>query len=260
MLLNNLENISLTRAAPRRIALTLSCLSFLAAIALTATDSRGALAGRPDVRVFDYGQLPPLLSEPVEATNQAFAVFAQTISSSATPLGQVDIVRLPVMLPDDRRIDPPQSTSGEPCLDSPWARLARSSDGRLNGTIYWNERQFLRDRTIEANWPELPQPATQTSFNALADHYIHGDPAAQSRIPIDLLQLFKEAPQSTRGPFVSEAQGTMPRIAAEMSPVYADQVLALIRYCVQGKASITLNSIKDLRTAFGRSAYTDFQK
>lgn len=197
----------------------------------------------------------------------AFVSFAEEIRSALNQdglqVGLLRIVRLPITdyAPRVDFLEAP--AAGELCVDSPWARLFRA-EGRIGGHILWSERQFLRDRLGRGDWETPPLPFSGMEIRVWVEAYaatIIGEKNEEAaRIPTDLNRLFQEAVQTTRRPFGGEAMRKMHRISEEMSGVYAEPIIHMIRHCAKGGPPMRLQKPADLAAAFGPSAYGEFSE
>lgn len=189
-------------------------------------------------------------------------------------------VRLPLVTSGDEPIAPAPSLdapqSDLTCrLDSPWARLAvrRSTSPTVRAVFIWNERQFLLDQVLlsgksHANIVPLT-PLSNRLFEQYATDYAdseilrsprgessHPTPPISERIPADVLWLFRNSWQSTRGPFSGIARSAMRTTLERAASGYTDLTKALIDQCfASAKTEIRYKSVLDLKNIFTLDQY-----
>ncbi|MTJ06083.1 MAG: hypothetical protein FH759_15560 [Sediminimonas qiaohouensis] len=105
--------------------------------------------------------------------------------------------------------------------ETPWARIEDSAPDpiEMTGTFKWDIRQFLIDRQVieTAQAVSLPGALSKETFQLYLQDYVESILLASSaeardkqleeikeRIPADILWLFRNAWQTTRGPFENE--------------------------------------------------------
>jgi len=134
-------------------------------------------------------------------------------------------------------------------LSSPWVDAVVTRDGtsatHLNAIFHLDAPTILADQAKLAGLGAsgTARPIADAQFMQYAQIYAmalttggRGGPdmeALASEIPAHLLWTFSAAPQSTRGPFFSEARHTADRLMERYAGPYADLSLALLGECVQ---------------------------
>lgn len=146
-------------------------------------------------------------------------------------------------------------------ISSPWIDLAfeRKPVPWIRAVVRWNQRQLLADQAVLAGAKNVPpgvaMPLKQREFIHFAEvEYANSEilrePAVkpiEERVPADLLWLFRRSWQSTRGPFVGTAGGSMNRAMEKGAEGYTKLVIALIDRCLDADgANIQYSSILDV--------------
>lgn len=140
--------------------------------------------------------------------------------------------------------NPPPAGAGH--LDSPWVRLAVTPPPAcsVRGVFIWSERQFLRDQAVmdgaEVSPSGPPSPIAGPEFAELVEDYTDSilraprDTRAEAlaeiadRIPPDLLWLFRQSWQSTRGPFGGMVNAAMKEVLQRISGPYIELTKSLV--------------------------------
>jgi hypothetical protein len=168
---------------------------------------------------------------------------------------------------DDPRPD------GARYLDSPWVRLTISEAPRcaIRAVFIWNERQFLLDQALMSGAVARPghdlTPVTGRNFAQLAQVYADAvilappdgsgtQASALERIPPDVLWLFRQSWQSTRGPFAGFAMSAL-STAIELGSVgYTDLILALAdQFMASPRDEEHYGSVSDLKAVINLQKY-----
>ena len=224
------------------------------------------------LRITDEFTSPRTPAETIEkVSNDAFRTFITAtldelgrrgLAGGQAPGDNLNFVRVALAASGDEVPSTPRGETMPPAggcaLDSPWADVSLSADGNvLGGSIYWNERQLLRDRAaLDGIAPPQSPPTAlpRSEFAALARSYsqarMEGRNLPPGAIPTDLLWLFTHAPQSTRGPFEASLSDKMSEIAEASAVFYGSLVAALLEQCRQSKGqTTTIKTITDVRAA-----------
>ncbi len=188
----------------------------------------------------------------------AEAMLCQEISDDK-PMINLVFVRLPLVTSGNEPISPAPSleasSSAVKCrIDSPWAKLTlrRSASPLVHAVFIWNERQFLLDQVLlsdemldESDLLTEPLiPLTNRLFEQYAGDYADSEiirsPSREhsqtttnisERIPADVLWLFRNSWQSTRGPFSNIAQSAMVTTLKRAAGGYTKLALGLFDQC-----------------------------
>ncbi len=160
--------------------------------------------------------------------------------------------------------------SGERAVDTPWLVMSVSSSGgtcACNWTVNWNERQFLIEAAdIEQAFPSPPPSLSQAEFDAYAKIYADaeilktGSAGAMRTIPPDMLWLFRQTPQSTRGPFGNAAIVRAGAIVADRQERYVAGLAALIRHAACDARKTPRPAAITIRTASELYRFADQQQ
>lgn len=193
-------------------------------------------------------------------------VLVQSAKLSETWINGLAIVRVPIV--SDRE-EPliikklaNRNLDGNCVIESPWLHVSvrEFSNQSITGTIYWSERQLMRDKTIMnglANDGFAPRlPFRRSNFEYWAEMYVEKFINQELQVtnsnlvhlgaPPELLQLFRESPQTTFVQFDSGALTTMRSIAENAAETYAQLVSDILKKCLQGKThTFRYSSIKD---------------
>jgi hypothetical protein len=191
-------------------------------------------------------------------------------------MSSLTFVRLPLVTSDNNPFAAPPKLSpsfpGITCrLDSPWVKLAiRNSDKPLiQGVFTWNERQFLADQALLAN-PNLTLdspliPLSNRLFEKYAADYADseilrsrsGKASITERIPMDLLWLFRNSPQTTFIPFSSAARSSMNTMPKRMAKNYINLTQKLFDRCFASaqKSEQRYETVLDLRNTISLDRY-----
>lgn len=159
-------------------------------------------------------------------------------------------------------------------LDSPWAKLeiSRSKVPLVRGVFIWNERQFLVDQALMSRVQVSPaQPAKQIdrrTFEGYVKDYTDAvllapSPQAQSaaqasiekRLPPEILWLFRNAWQSTRGPFSTIVDSALRTTMGRSASGYTSLNKNLVDQCFAGKTEIRYKTVLDLKKVFSIEKY-----
>lgn len=165
-------------------------------------------------------------------------------------------VRLPLVTSGNEPLAPAPSLdapqSDLTCrVDSPWVHLMirRSTNPLVRAVFIWNERQFLVDQVLlsggESHSLTMPLiPLTNDLFEQYARDYAdseilrlprgeHSQPTTpiSERIPADVLWLFRNSQQSTRGPFSDIARSAMKTTLERATEGYTNFVMVLFDQC-----------------------------
>lgn len=173
-----------------------------------------------------------------DSTKQSLLQFVkwQLATSEKEPL-------VPPSLPNTR-------PSGACRITSPWIDLSleRGPVPQIRAVIRWNERQFLVDQALLAGARDLPlgvaMPLNGRELGDFVNNYanseILGQPSAkpiETRIPPDLLWLFRRSSWNMRGPF-----STRIHVVAEMGAEgYTQLVIALIDRCMDSSGGVDIH-------------------
>ncbi len=234
-------------------------------------------AGLAEVVVLDDATSPgTAFSDVSKIRNAAFRAFVDaalktldrngighafaTERSAATRGSALRIVRIPVAGSGEAVIAAPDVTSEKTpfAVETPWADLAfDAATGRLSGTIYWNERQILRDQALRAGMTDtlriprgsLPRSVFNKAANAHAERMLqrqpHSGPAPGT--PPELQWLFENVPQSTFAPFFITSFSEVQGFARAAVDCYAALVSDLVSLCLQGRTPVVrVDALRDL--------------
>jgi hypothetical protein len=199
-----------------------------------------------------------------------------TENSDRGSMSSLTFVRLPLVTSGNNPLaaTPKLSPSfpGITCrLDSPWVKLAiRNSDKPLiQGVFIWNERQFLADQALLAN-PNLtldspPIPLSNRLFEKYAADYADseilqspsGKASITERIPLDVLWLFRNSPQTTFIPFSSAARSSMNTMSKRVAKNYINLTQKLFDQCFASaqKSEQRYETVLDLRNTISLDRY-----
>ena len=214
-----------------------------------------------------------------EVSDPVFRKFVSTITSHVERLLQEGgdcvgedvnhsgllVVRTPLV--QNFPVIPLPSDFGEPAfngcrISSPWVdfEFDNSVAPKVRGVIRWNQRQLLVDQAMlvgdiqvaDARITELSDDEFESYAQAYVDLVILHKPEASplgSSIPPDILWLFQNSWQSTRGPFSLGAMSAMDKLMERGAERYADLVVSLIDSCVSsGQGELHYKSILDLKS------------
>lgn len=155
-----------------------------------------------------------------------------------------------------------QPLDGDCVVEAPWLNikiryLPRAS---ITGVIYWSERQLLLDRAVihrlTTDGLAPLQPFQRSTFELWAKKYsekfidhemeVKNENLIALGAPVELLQLFRESPQSTFIPFDSGASGTMRSIAEKSAERYALLVAGILKKCSKEESgTLRYSTIED---------------
>lgn len=210
-----------------------------------------------------------------EVSDPAFRNFASAVSSSISRLLQegggcvadesiLVFVRTPLVR-NRPAVDLPSIFDGSDfkgCrLYSPWMNLelGNSTQPKVHGVIRWNHHQLLIDQAVMAGiMPEADGEVNAISgedFRGYAKAYVdsefHRKPYTlplSSLMPPEVLWLFRNSRQSTRGPFSSGALRAMDNLVTRSADGYIDILIGLINHCASlGQGDIRYKSISELK-------------
>ncbi len=160
-------------------------------------------------------------------------------------------------------------------LDSPWTRLqiCRGQGCRVRAVFIWNERQFLRDQAVLAAGRAVGDGAP-VSFDGevlarysreYAEAVVLASPEThkaalerlKSRIPAEILWLYRHAVQSTRADFSVFATAALEATVAQARQGYANIVIALFDRCLKSAAGTSehFESVLDLKGIANLESY-----
>jgi hypothetical protein len=224
-----------------------------------------------EVRSIEAVNDPYFKSFVASLTNYISTRFPNAGSCTGNPdrsMSSLTFVRLPLVTSGDNPLAAPPKLSpsfpGITCrLDSPWVKLAiRNSDKPLiQGVFIWNERQFLADRALLAN-PNLTLnspliPLSNRLFEKYAADYANskilqsssGKASITERIPLDVLWLFRNSPQTTFIPFSSAARSSINTMSKRMAKNYINLTQKLFDRCLASgqKSEQRYGTVLDLR-------------
>lgn len=166
----------------------------------------------------------------------------------------------------------PIAAHAEGCsIDSPWliASIDRAKR-RLDAVVMWNERQFILDQAVLAGTAtgteELPEPLAQDRFEAHANDYAENvilgagpkDAAIDElsrRVPKDLVWLFRQSPQSTRGPFLGFVRETREEVIGELADGFGNLVTGLLDRCLSAGTGLHIRHVNQAATFFSDESY-----
>jgi len=182
--------------------------------------------------------------------------------------GRVTVLRQGLAGPGDEVVPvptPPEATADACRIVSPWVTLSVRTGAapRIDGTLLWSERQFLRDRLrsdgdgIAPEGPPdpFPRPVFEAHAATYADEVLlrppDTPPGDLSALPPELLWLFRRAPQSTRGPFHGMAEGAVADVVAEGAAGQTALTRALIDLCLADGATPGTHRFDDIAAVSG---------
>jgi hypothetical protein len=237
----------------------LVALSFAASIVGPAR-AEPCAEGALKLRLIDHATSPgTVMDNPGDLSNTAFRAFVSGVMkdlparlahigacpTSGRQPATIDFVRVPLVTSGNAAFPPlpdlpPDAPAG--CrIVSPWLRLA-ISEGSLTAIFVLNERQIAADKALLAE-PDasvagsLP-PFTQSEFERLAQLYadlaITGTADAatlRTHIPVELLWLFRRAPQTTMFPFADGARAAINDLSLASAPFYVTLTRSLVDSC-----------------------------
>ena len=160
-------------------------------------------------------------------------------------------------------------------LDSPWARLEMSGQPvrRISAVFVWNERQFLRDQTVLAGGsPASKGPPVSIEAAALARYsqdyanlIVLAPPETSkavlsglaTRLPPEILWLYRHAVQSTRASFSVFAMAALDATLSKAGRSYADIATSLFDRCFGSVAGTNehYNNVLELKGITNLEAY-----
>lgn len=166
----------------------------------------------------------------------------------------------------NRPAAPLPSSSGESIfngcrLSSPWVdfEFDNSTTSKIRGVIRWSQRQLLVDQAMmagdiqvaDAKAAALSDGEFESYAQAYVDYELLHKPGASplgSSIPPDILWLFRNSWQSTRGPFSLGAMNAMDNLMEREAESYSDLVISLIDHCVSsGWGELRYETVLDLK-------------
>jgi hypothetical protein len=160
-------------------------------------------------------------------------------------------------------------------LDSPWVKLTFSRSPRLvvRAVFLWNERQFLFDQALMSGIRASPTnpllPIDEPIFKQFIEDYTDSvllvpSPEAESvglasiskRLPPEIFWLFRNAWQSTRGPFSGMVAGALNSAVTQGGIGYIDLTKTLVdQFFASETTEIRYESVLDLKDIFTLDRY-----
>lgn len=135
-------------------------------------------------------------------------------------------------------------------LDTPWVQLSitRPPNVHVQAVFIWNERQFLIDQYLLAGGKLLPAGQSNSVEASVFDEFVRDytdtillapTPEAKSvaqnsiseRLPPEILWLFRQAWQSTRGPFFGQVDAALHTTVEQAAAGYLEITKGLIERC-----------------------------
>jgi hypothetical protein len=196
-------------------------------------------------------------------------------SSDNEPMIKLVFVRLPLVMSRNKPIAPAPSLNATRSnttrrLDSPWVKftITRSPKPFVRGVFLWNERQFLFDQALMSGSHTSPSnplvPIDERTFGQFVKDYtdsvlLAASPEAQSaaqasiskRLPPEILWLFRQSGQSTRGPFYGFVMSALKATIDHVTEKYIDISKSLVDQCfASAKTEIRYKSVLDLKNVF----------
>ena len=176
-------------------------------------------------------------------------------------------VRLPLVTSGESPLAPPPKLAStgpaDACrLESPWIKLAlrRTEQPHLQAIFIWNERQFLLDEYLHSQQsPQKPydlSPLPSSLFQRYISDYgdseiLRQQPLkfSQTRIPVDLLWLFKSSQHTTFIPFSDAARATMRLKLKGERDKHIRLTRLLVDQCMESRqgSNIRYDTILDLK-------------
>jgi hypothetical protein len=160
-------------------------------------------------------------------------------------------------------------------LNSPWVKLEISGQPvrRIDAVFVWNERQFLRDQAVMAGgtlFREGPPVSIDAAVLAqysedYANLIVLASPEASkavlaefaTRMPPEVLWLYRHAVQSTRASFSVFAMAALDATLAKARQGYANIVIALFDRCFKSAVGTNehYDSVLDLKSITSLELY-----
>jgi hypothetical protein len=146
-------------------------------------------------------------------------------------------------------------------LSSPWVdfEFDNSVAPKARGVIRWSQRQLLIDQAIMAGDVQAADTRVvvlnDDEFREYAKAYADLEIVRKSEtislsspIPPDILWLFRNSLQSTRGPFSLAVRGSMHKLMEQTADEYANLLISLIDRCASsGQGELRYENILDLK-------------
>ncbi|MCC3454937.1 hypothetical protein [Microcoleus sp. PH2017_08_TRC_O_A] len=166
-------------------------------------------------------------------------------------------------------------SNGTRHLDSPWVKLTFGRSPRLvvRAVFLWNERQFLFDQALMSGIRASPTnpllPIDEPIFKQFIEDYTDSvllvpSPEAESvglasiskRLPPEIFWLFRNAWQSTRGPFSGMVAGALNSAVTQGGIGYIDLTKTLVdQFFTSETTEIRYESVLDLKDIFTLDRY-----
>ncbi|MFC0269653.1 hypothetical protein [Kushneria aurantia] len=152
-------------------------------------------------------------------------------------------------------------------LQSPWVSVSpmQGTACGLDIRIVWNERRILRDQAwLHGAAPALPDGQAASVSAAQMSHWVEQyieasfrAPSPEKRIrrladlkgqiPFDLLWLFENATQSTRGPFEGYVSDALDNLMERTEPGYRDVIQSLVATALSNRTEqVEISSLEDI--------------
>lgn len=209
-----------------------------------------------------------------QISNPAFRAFVSDIYAHFAELGHeltffngpqatitnssINFIRIPITSSGSSPISAPafNSFSKPPAcaIRSPWVDIYShnndAGDRIFYSFFYWNERQILNDQAILGGMnTTVIQPTAslaRSTYESWSQTYARfvitsPDPASDEAllaegVPLDILWLFRNSPQSTRGPFSDIALGHGTTVLGSLAHYYANLVVRIASACLHGES------------------------